>query len=599
MRRSLSILLSLFIGFSLLAVGAVAQTPAVIPITGNISGVTSGGTPYAGVNIQLVNCPAPVTIPGVSVIAPSGYQLQADGTGLVNSTIWPVDAIDCNGTTGNAQYALTYIVNGTPTADALCYQPTSTMGTWNLTTFQPMTCTQIPPNPQDAQYRNLNLTGVFSINNLAVSGNWIGKFTQSYSNTAAPFITWTTAPINSSLADYTTTVQTSTAPGDQYATPAMRIVSTDMGVNDAAPAYFYHNCNYTGFPSSAPCVGLFAVSQNNNGDAHNGVWGANILAIQYRGVGLTYGLELNVFNEFSGDPGSPDNPSGTYSPVFGYAATIGGNASGSNGTAAYLVTDENAGSYWWDGLYVQRAKYAAVEAGALTGGTALQYSFVSNPQGQAQPGTNYASVPQLDLVNDWNGTGSYLETLTRIFQPRSGNSPINCYQFLFAGALRNEFCDTGETVIHPGTNQPALRITPASDGLSGAAIQVTNAANSLNLFDVDDKGNIFTLGALQINNIITYGTAPFTVSGCSATGATGSGTAGVFTLGANSCSAVITINGVAGMTAPHGWTCNAHDRTTPSVIITGENASTTTTATIAIPAGAGATDVVSFSCQAY
>jgi hypothetical protein len=91
----------------------------------------------------------------------------------------------------------------------------------------------------------------------------------------------------------------------------------------------------------------------------------------------------------------------------------------------------------------------------------------------------------------------------------------------------------------------------------------------------------------------------FTTSGCSISSTTGGASAGTFTLGANSCTAIITMNGAGGSTATNGWSCQAHDRTAPTVLIGGESSSTTTTASITIPAGAGATDVISFSCTGY
>jgi hypothetical protein len=91
----------------------------------------------------------------------------------------------------------------------------------------------------------------------------------------------------------------------------------------------------------------------------------------------------------------------------------------------------------------------------------------------------------------------------------------------------------------------------------------------------------------------------FTTSGCSVSSTTGGAAAGVFTLGANTCTVVITMNGATGATAPTGWSCQAHDRTSPTTLIGGEASSTTTTASITIPAGAGATDVISFSCTGY
>lgn len=91
----------------------------------------------------------------------------------------------------------------------------------------------------------------------------------------------------------------------------------------------------------------------------------------------------------------------------------------------------------------------------------------------------------------------------------------------------------------------------------------------------------------------------FTASGCSAGTTVGGPTMGTVTLGANTCSLVITMNGAMGATAPNGWTCQAHDRTAPTVLIGGEASSNATTATITIPAGAGTTDAISFSCTPY
>jgi hypothetical protein len=91
----------------------------------------------------------------------------------------------------------------------------------------------------------------------------------------------------------------------------------------------------------------------------------------------------------------------------------------------------------------------------------------------------------------------------------------------------------------------------------------------------------------------------FTTTGCSISATTGGASAGTFTLGANACTAIVTMNGATGMTAPTGWTCQANDRTAPTVLIGGESSSTTTTASFTIPAGAGATDVISFSCTGF
>ena len=111
-------------------------------------------------------------------------------------------------------------------------------------------------------------------------------------------------------------------------------------------------------------------------------------------------------------------------------------------------------------------------------------------------------------------------------------------------------------------------------------------------FAVQENGFLLRPGEQSIGT-------KFTTSGCAVSSTTGGATAGIFTLGANSCTVVITMNGASGLTATNGWTCQAHDRTAPTILIGGESSSNSTTASITIPAGAGATDVISFSCTAY
>lgn len=91
----------------------------------------------------------------------------------------------------------------------------------------------------------------------------------------------------------------------------------------------------------------------------------------------------------------------------------------------------------------------------------------------------------------------------------------------------------------------------------------------------------------------------FTTTGCSISATSGGATAGTFTLGANTCTVVVTMAGATGITSLNGWTCQAHDRTTAADLIGGESSSTATTASFTIPVTVGATDVISFSCTGY
>lgn len=141
---------------------AHSQAPTTIPVTGNLTNISGTPGAYTGITIDLVNCPSPASIAGYYGIVQTAYQIMASSNGAVNTSVWPNDKIDCNGTTGNSQYMLTYLVNGTPAGTPQCYQVTS--GTvWNLSTQQPVTCSQSPPNPQDATFNNVVVNGVLTL----------------------------------------------------------------------------------------------------------------------------------------------------------------------------------------------------------------------------------------------------------------------------------------------------------------------------------------------------------------------------------------------------------------------------------------------------
>lgn len=369
------------------------------------------------------------------------------------------------------------------------------------------TFSQSPPDPhtthQGPDFKSIftlpasKLSAIFMRNN-ALRPN--ARLNQNFISASVAPLAFTSPVFNQSVADAATQLQTSAAQGDPYVTPITRMISSDSGVNDAAPLYAYHNCNHTAGSSPAPCVGAFMISQNNPGDRHNGVWGINPIAIQRHGSSnsLTYGVEANIFNETGLDPGPPSTPSRAMSQVFGVAATIAGNHSGvTHGTSAFLVTDENSGSYWYDGLWVERAMYAAVEAGPISGGSDLKWSIVSNPTAIASPKANFASIPQADMESWWNGHGSVLEVLKRQFMPSAGPNPIGCYDYTFSTSLRQQFCDDGSNVFLPASDAAAIRITPDANGETSPALSVTNAENDAYSFLVQKNG------ATTVHNSLT------------------------------------------------------------------------------------------------
>src|ERR1017187_17069 len=174
MRRIVLFLLGILSPFG--AVPALATTPPPLSITGNLGAVQGPGQPFAGVSIQLQNCASPVSITGYFGIVQQGYQIRASSAGLVSGTIWPNDLITCNGTTGSSQYSVRLMVAGTPSGSTQCYQVTSTQGIWNMNTQQPISCSSPPPDPRDAQYRNLNVTGCFSVDGSGCVSGGGGSF---------------------------------------------------------------------------------------------------------------------------------------------------------------------------------------------------------------------------------------------------------------------------------------------------------------------------------------------------------------------------------------------------------------------------------------
>jgi hypothetical protein len=198
-------------------------------------------------------------------------------------------------------------------------------------------------------------------------------------------------------------------------------------------------------------------------------------------------------------------------------------------------------------------------------------------------GTDNLGIPEMVLTNT-NGSG-YPQLG---FQNNTDSG---------GGVLTGGFFLGGSTIASPYTNTLWMYDLRGGLYLRGNG-PITINANTTATPAITDLGVANTHLVQAGYGFQSTGTK-FTTSGCSISSTTGGGTAGTFTLGANSCTAVLTMNGATGATATNGWSCQAHDRTAPTILIGGETSSTTTTASIAIPAGAGATDVISFSCTAY
>lgn len=156
----------------------------------------------------------------------------------------------------------------------------------------------------------------------------------------------------------------------------------------------------------------------------------------------------------------------------------------------------------------------------------------------------------------------------------------------------------GDTTISGGPagggTAGALHIqTAATDRIAITAAGATTLSGSTTI-----SGTLATTSTLSTSKgVLDVGTK-FTTTGCSVSASTGGATTGTVTLGANTCSLVITMAGATGVTAATGWHCDAHNRVATPIYM-GEQSSTQTTATIPVPVTVGATDVVSFHCTGF
>ncbi len=132
-----------------------------------------------------------------------------------------------------------------------------------------------------------------------------------------------------------------------------------------------------------------------------------------------------------------------------------------------------------------------------------------------------------------------------------------------------------------------------------AILNFASNVGPANSYQVNASGPL--LATTTLSGPLIIGATKFTATGCtSITSTVGNGAAGKFTIGAATCTVVITINGATGMTATNGWSCYANDVTTAAGN-TGLyfSANSTTTATLTVPATAVASDVIDFACRPY
>lgn len=293
----------------------------------------------------------------------------------------------------------------------------------------------------------------------------------------------------------------------------------------------------------------------------------------------------------------------TLAPTF-QAAGAGGTPGGSTTQIQY----NNAGAFGgtagltWDGTSLAGTSTTGGSSSSFVSSSASPSIGMRETDGGTD-GKNFdfqvnSNVWSIRAVNDANSAAAVAFSFTRsntstaISNVSLGNATNNpTYSFLGSGTATFSGPVTMDRLTVVGSSSVANGISLPS------ANTPTGYSNSVARYQWTSVG----LTSLGGGGYVSAGTK-FTAAGTGCTVGTtvGGGTAGTFTLAAGPCTAVaITMGGATGATAPNGWSCQAHDRTAPTILIGGEASSTTTTATITIPAGAGTADVISFSCMGY
>lgn len=286
-----------------------------------------------------------------------------------------------------------------------------------------------------------------------------------------------------------------------------------------------------------------------------------------------------------------------YQAIFGlssFTASANGTNSVNSGTGANTWSSGTASGHIYYTLTSSAAVYNALLDGKSFQGAAWWQPAQNTSKPAIQgPGILCTSIiAGCQLLGSWASfSGSVNYPLINASNSISSSSFYTIAQFLEPNMTSNQ-----QLNIQLGHDAATKNLASMDFTYSGNG----NASNrwGVGFYGTNEVITAYADARFQIAGGYSSTGTKFTTSGCSISSTTGGAQAGTFTLGANTCSAIVTMNGATGVSAPSGWSCSASDRTAPTVLIS-QSASSTTTATFSIPAGAGTTDVISFHCTGY
>jgi hypothetical protein len=105
-------------------------------------------------------------------------------------------------------------------------------------------------------------------------------------------------------------------------------------------------------------------------------------------------------------------------------------------------------------------------------------------------------------------------------------------------------------------------------------------------------GTVAAAGITTNNGFIAGGSTPTLTGTCTTGSQTGGNTAGTFTATCTAQTVILTF----AQAAPNGWSCNAHDRTTPADTL---NQTASSVSSVTLTGTTAAADVITFNCLAY